>query len=262
MKLLHISDLHFGPSHVEEAGRAILSYASTHPFGAAVVTGDLTQRARVSQFTDASAFLGKLKAQMRLVVIPGNHDIPLYRVWERLFCPYQLFQSLITNERNSVLPLEKVTLVGLDSTHPLLRITNGRLGKSQLGFAKNALLSAPAGNYRIVAVHHPLCFDPNAATPGGLVEQFLDWGVDLVLSGHCHTRIAKTVTDSKGRSLILAQCGTSSSSRGRGNQLGKNSFNEIELTGNNVIIRTLEFNLQSKAFKFAREDRFERKVST
>jgi 3',5'-cyclic AMP phosphodiesterase CpdA len=131
-KLLHISDLHFGPPYVPEAGDAILAYATADSPGAVIVTGDLTQRARVKQFVQAGAFLRQLEGRTRVVVVPGNHDIPLYRVWDRLFHPYRLFHSLVSKDRNTVLGLDKVTVVGIDSTHPLLRLTNGRLGKAEL----------------------------------------------------------------------------------------------------------------------------------
>ena len=78
LRLLQISDLHFGPPYLEQVGQAVLQLAPTLNAHAIIVSGDLTQRAKRSQFEDAKAFLNKLPDLPRLV-IPGNHDVPLYR---------------------------------------------------------------------------------------------------------------------------------------------------------------------------------------
>jgi hypothetical protein len=130
----------------------------------------------------------------------------------------------------------------------------------KLSFVKDALLAVPTGNYRIVALHHPLLLEERSLLPGGLLERFLDWGVDMILCGHAHFRLAQTLTDGKGRSLILSQCGTSTSSRGRADQQGKNSIHEIVLSDQTVTVRLLEFSAGANAFTFTREENFPRKA--
>ncbi len=237
IRLLQLSDLHFGPPYVEAAGDAILEHLKKHAFEAVIITGDLTQRARRKQFVQARRFLEQLSQNGRpLLVIPGNHDLPLFRIWERIFQPYHLYQSLISAERNPVLEIPGLTVVGVDSTHPLLRISNGRLGTRKLEFIKKMFEKSPVGNFRIVALHHPLLFVQDSK----LLSIFLDSKVDLVLSGHAHSRLTQKISDSKGRSLLLAQCGTSSSSRGREGEVGKNSINEIVIDSDFVEVRLLE----------------------
>lgn len=258
IKLLHISDLHFGPPYIKAAGDAILAQVATGAYAAVVATGDLTQRARVTQFVQAGAFLKSLESHARVIVIPGNHDIPLYRIWDRLMHPYRLFHTQVSKDRNPVLHLDDVTIIGLDSTHPLLRISNGRLGKTQLNFGKKALQEAHLQKYRAIALHHPLFLDPDFTGPDGILEMFLDWGVDLVFCGHAHSGLAQRVKDSRDRSLIISQCGTSTSSRGRGEGEGKNSINEIELSDSNIRVRLMEYN--EGHFKAVREEIFPRNI--
>ncbi len=50
---------------------------------AVVVSGDLTQRARYAQFYACKHFLDSLN--LPYLVVPGNHDIPLYHLWNRFF---------------------------------------------------------------------------------------------------------------------------------------------------------------------------------
>ena len=61
-----------------------------------VFSGDITQRARRGQFASAAAFVRRLEADGvgDTLVIPGNHDIPLYNVFARLFTPTAITASI------------------------------------------------------------------------------------------------------------------------------------------------------------------------
>ena len=60
LKLLHISDLHFGPPYVERVGDAVLQLVpQLHP-DVIVASGDFTQRAKSAQFAQAKEFLDRL----------------------------------------------------------------------------------------------------------------------------------------------------------------------------------------------------------
>ena len=83
-KIVHLSDLHFGridPALVEPLAEAVNETAPT----LVVVSGDLTQRARSQQFKEAREFLDRLPRPQ--VVVPGNHDVPLYDVLSRFARP-------------------------------------------------------------------------------------------------------------------------------------------------------------------------------
>ena len=60
LTLLHISDLHFGSPYVEEVGESLLQLAHHLSLDAIVVSGDLTHRAKASEFRAASEFLVRL----------------------------------------------------------------------------------------------------------------------------------------------------------------------------------------------------------
>ena len=115
IKLLHISDLHFGPPYVPEVGEAALRMASKLKSDAVIISGDLTQRAKREQFESAKQFLDRLPKSPQLV-IPGNHDVPLYRIYDRLFRPHALYQEIISAELNPVLKIRGAVIAGLDST--------------------------------------------------------------------------------------------------------------------------------------------------
>ena len=84
--LLQISDPHFGTERAP-AVQALLRLAREQAPDVVVLSGDITQRARRSQFDAARAFIDELQPPA-LVAIPGNHDIPLFNVIARMFTPY------------------------------------------------------------------------------------------------------------------------------------------------------------------------------
>ncbi len=169
--LLHASDLHFGPAYEPRVGEALLRSARELGPDAIVVSGDFTMRAKREQYAAARAYLDRLVAcaseardgsAVPLVTTPGNHDVPLYRVTERIFRPYALYREYIARELDAVYELPGAVIVSLNSTAPLRAITHGRISSQQLDFAAQAFARAPLGAARIVVAHHHFAPAPGA----------------------------------------------------------------------------------------------------
>ena len=109
--ILHLSDLHFGTER-EACLQAIRQLCEEHYFEAVVVSGDLTQRARFIQFYACRQFLDSLK--LPYLVVPGNHDIPLYHVWNRFFSPFARYQLFFGGMENT-LETEHFYVIGVNS---------------------------------------------------------------------------------------------------------------------------------------------------
>lgn len=238
-KILHISDLHFGRPYVPEAGEALQRIAPTLELDAIVVSGDISQRAKAREFDEARRFLDRLpKAPM--LVIPGNHDVPLYRVAERLVKPHGLYRELITPELNPILALDGVVLVGLDSTSPFRCITNGRVHRDQLEHCEQVFAQLPPETVRIVVAHHHFAPGPDYLHDRTMpkarraIDCFVDQGVEMILGGHTHrSYIGNSLNffpgNHRDRGIIIVQCGTTTSSRGRGRERNENTFNVIHV---------------------------------
>ena len=97
--VVHLSDLHFGRIDPATLGPLEAAVKRLEPH-AVVVSGDLTQRAKAKQFREARAFLDRLPQPQ--VVVPGNHDVPLYRVWERFLAPYGKFVYVSNRGHNTI----------------------------------------------------------------------------------------------------------------------------------------------------------------
>jgi 3',5'-cyclic AMP phosphodiesterase CpdA len=128
LTLLQISDLHFGPPYLPHVGNGLQHIAPTLHADAIVVSSDLTQRARPEQFLKASEFLDQLPSLPRLAV-PGNHDVPLSRAWERISDPLSEYRRRIGTELDQVMELDGAVIVALNTTAPHRTITRGQLVK-------------------------------------------------------------------------------------------------------------------------------------
>lgn len=238
-KILHISDLHFGPPYIEVVGQALLKRVPLLEVDAVVVTGDLTQRAKEHQFKAARNFLAKLPGVPKLV-IPGNHDVPLYRVVERLTDPHGLYRKYICDDLNPSLQLDGLIIAGLDSTAPRLTVSGGRLHLKQLNHCREIFENAEPGSIRVVATHHHFVPAPDYRSNPAMqktkraIDSFVDMGVELILGGHLHrSYIGNSLSFSPGnhrdKGIVIVQAGTATSNRGLGRERGKNSFNLVEI---------------------------------
>jgi 3',5'-cyclic AMP phosphodiesterase CpdA len=239
LTILHISDLHFGPPFVSEVAEAVLGESHELHLDAIVVSGDLTQRAQRDQFVAAREYLDRFP-KVPTLIIPGNHDVPLYRLVGRFTDPHALYKEIITNELNPVLRLESAVIVGLDSTAPRSAITNGRIYPWQLDHCERAFADAPAGTAKIVVAHHHFAPAPDYLHERTMpkskraISRFVELDVDLILGGHLHRSYIGNSLDfypgrHRERGIIIAQAGTSTSRRGRGREQEKNTFNVVEI---------------------------------
>ncbi len=156
-KIAHLSDLHFG--RTDDA--VLLSLRETIREAKpdfVVVSGDLTQRARRREFREARDFLGTLAFPQ--VVVPGNHDVPLYNVYMRAFHPLTRFRRFF-GEHSPFLADEELAIVGVNTARSLT-FKDGRINHEQLEEVRRRL--APIGEQvtRIVVCHHR----SPAPTPG------------------------------------------------------------------------------------------------
>ena len=228
--ILHLSDLHFGrvdPRLVSPLIRTIREIAPD----LIAVSGDLTQRARTKQFIQARDFLRQLAFPQ--IVVPGNHDVPLYNVAERFLNPLAGYRRYIAGDLEPVFVDDEMIVVGLNSARAAL-YGRGRLNEEQVGRAAERLRTAPAHLVRIVVTHHPFDLPKGHSDEhiiGGsqmAMEHLARGGADVFLAGHLHvTHVGHTAERYKiaNHSALVLQAGTLST-RGRGEP---NSFNVVTL---------------------------------
>jgi 3',5'-cyclic AMP phosphodiesterase CpdA len=224
--IAHLSDTHFGTEVVPVVEALVDILAALRP-DVVVVSGDITQRARAHEFAAAKAFFQRLPAPV--LVMPGNHDIPLFDIFSRAFNPYGNFRKSF-GARTGAWHGVDASVYALDTTDRL-RHTRGRVDLGQL-----ARLAPPPGprRIRVAAVHQPLHAawaqdrDEVLLNARQAAQAFSDSGIDVVLSGHVHVPVITTTRElfpGLQRHFILAGAGTAVSHRTRPG--APNAFNLI-----------------------------------
>lgn len=232
---------------------------------AVLITGDFTQRAKREQFEAAAVFLKKLGALCdRIVACPGNHDIALFRLWERVFHPFRLYRRYIHPDLNQVSDLPDARLVALNTVRPLSRIVEGEISARQIEKLRQTLSQVPSKLFRVLALHHPPDIPRDPRERSSLQKSFvaacIDQEVDIVLSGHVHEsrvfELGKSPDELPGARTLLIGCGTSTSGRGRWSEKDQNTFRLIEGDARSIKISTLRYAAEEKAFGIRAQETF------
>lgn len=249
--ILHLSDLHFG-TEKPECMWAIQQFCQQHQIEAVVASGDLTQRARYAQFFACKQFLESLKRPY--IVVPGNHDIPLYHLWNRVFSPFTRYKLFFDNLEN-VLETEHFYLVGVNSIRRRYH-TRGHISLDQIQRVDEQLKAAPKNKLKLVIAHQPFYTPPN--DPHGVkdcpvqgrlaLEQWSKHGLNGLLHGHLHVPAAYDLNQiyqlGAAHPVWDIHAGTATSYRLHDNL--PNSFNVID---NHMDVRHYFFNALSQQFE-------------
>lgn len=240
--IVHISDIHFGTEEPAIVEALIEDIGKADP-GLVALSGDLTQRARSSQFKAARAFLEKLNTPY--VVVPGNHDIPLYNLYARLLHPLKKYEHYITDDPLPVFENNAIYVAGISSVRHK-RWKSGKLRDKELEQMLNEFAATHNEKLKVLVLHHNLFYFPletrrkKIERAEDLINLFSSSGIDLILFGHDHKHLVKGLPESASRryKAILIQAGTAISHRTRKEP---NSYNIIRYSGGTLNITTRSF---------------------
>jgi 3',5'-cyclic AMP phosphodiesterase CpdA len=258
--LVHLSDLHFGRINPATLG-PLLDCARQLSPDLVVVSGDLTQRARAWQFREARDFLGALPKPQ--IVVPGNHDVPLYDVFSRFLRPLANYRRYVTDDLEPFYRDEEIAAIGINTARSLT-FKGGRNNELQVARVRDRLCALPPETTRIIVTHHP--FDlPEGRARADLVgrarmamETFVACGCDVILSGHLHvSHTGHTAIRYRlpGRSALVVQAGTATSTREREEP---NSFNVLRIDPPRIEVERQVFEDVSRRFVSAATEVLER----
>lgn len=261
--LVHLSDLHFG--RVDQALLAPLkALVERLAPDVVVVSGDLTQRARSHEFQAARVFLDSLPGPQ--IVVPGNHDVPLYNVVSRFLRPLTKYRRYISNDLAPEYVDDEIAVLGINTARSLT-FKDGRINHQQIAALRARLAGLGSRVTRVIVTHHP--FDlPEHFDQDDLVdraplamEMFSTSGVDLLLAGHLHASHAgSTAARYKipGFAALMVQAGTATSTRGRGES---NSFNVLRVAPDDITVERYSWDPARAAFEKVSSEGFVRQLN-
>jgi len=258
-KIIHISDLHFGTQN-NYLAEILLNDIKNYRPDLVVISGDLTQRAKSSQYEEAADFLSKVKCPY--IAVPGNHDISLWNIFKRFFKPLKRFQAHISDEEFPTYSDDSMEVVGINSARSLT-IMGGRISEEQIKHLKDHFCKFPASKFKAIVVHHNLIPSDNIRShkivgrSRKLISELKDCGIDMIFSGHIHQYFSGDVQKfhKDSDSIILVQAGTALSSRTRRD---KNSYNHIEIENEQYRIKLMEY--KGKEFLQEKVQIYNRKI--
>ena len=235
--IVHLSDLHFGRLDTRLVQPLLTAIRDVSPELIAI-SGDLTQRARRNQFAEARTFIQSLEHPY--LVVPGNHDVPLYDVARRFLRPLARYRKFVADDLEPSHVDDEIAVIGLNSARSLT-FGRGRLNDRQIERAAERLRGVDRRVIKIIVTHHPfdLPDDYGAEHLVGCAKnamtRFAEAGADLFLAGHLHvSHIGRTAERYKiaGHSALVVQAGTISA-RLRGEP---NSFNVLRVNRPDITV--------------------------
>ncbi len=256
--IVHLSDLHFGRLDERIIPPLVERISAINP-NLIAISGDLTQRARRRQFQEARAFLDELRAPT--LVVPGNHDVPLFNLAARVLDPLGGYRRYISPDLEPVHIDEEMAVVGLNSARAVITGGRGRLNTAQVNAAAARLQSLGAAPIKVVVTHHPFDlpkgFDDHhlIGRANAAMVRLADAGADLFLAGHLHVSYLGHTAERyriAGHSALVVQAGTLST-RGRGEL---NTFNVLHIARPEMTIERYSWENGGRTFEQSFEGRY------
>jgi 3',5'-cyclic AMP phosphodiesterase CpdA len=236
------------------------------------ISGDVSQRARAGEFHRARAFIRSAEQVSRVICVPGNHDVAWW------FSPLRLgrdeallrkYRMYISPDIEPVLRVPGAVIAGVNTSHGWIRETLtwnprdisilGHIGPEQLERLRATFLGAPAGDARVVVMHHnpvkgELSQRHGLKHTARILGAFADMGVDLVLCGHDHQEAVHYVEHTR-KGTVISTAGTVSN-RSRGGR--PSSVNSITITDDAITVTTLIWSDRERQFVGGPSQRFAR----
>jgi 3',5'-cyclic AMP phosphodiesterase CpdA len=272
VRVLHVSDLHFGRPAVPAQIEAIEAFIQQERFDVVAISGDLSQRARAGEFQRAHVFIRDAQRVSQTIVIPGNHDVKWWKAplgignTDRL---YENYRAYVNVELEPVLRVPGATFVGINTSHGVRGGTLtwrmrdisviGQVRKAQIERARQEFERSPRGDARVIVMHHnpvkgELSQRHGLKNTSRVLGAFADLGVDLVLCGHDHQEAVHYIEHTR-KGTVISTAGTVSN-RSRGGR--PSSLNVITIGPTEIQVQVYVWEGHPASFQPGPGQHFER----
>ena len=190
--IIQFADIHFGVED-KEAVAAIAATVETLKPDVTVICGDITQNGKIDEFFAARDWIRSLPGPK--VITPGNHDTPMFGLFQRFFDPFGRYNRIIAPLSEPHYTDKNVSIMPLNTSRGWQAKTDWSLGvvdMDELDMVINNLKATLPSTFKMIAVHHPLIYPPisplQKETEKGAeaLMRLSQLNIDAVLSGHVH----------------------------------------------------------------------------
>jgi len=265
MTIAHISDLHFGRIAHPGVVQALVDEINEGNIDLVALSGDLTQRARISEYEAARAMLDALDPPH--LVVAGNHDVyPWWRPLKRLWTPLERYRRYVTDDLAPTFASDDVAVLGLTSAYGA-SIKGGRLGDADRAVLREYFQDVPPDRFKILVVHHqlhpttigPISPHPVARQAQKTLDAAAEAGVDLILCGHLHIPAVTPLEIVPGEPrIVIASAGTTTSNRYRQPTGPVNFYNVVTVERDAFSVEERRYVLDDDRFVRDGVTRFDR----
>lgn len=251
--VVHCSDLHFGSGFLPRRAEDLLAHINEVKPDLAVISGDLTMRARTEEFRAARAFLLKIKAP--LLVIPGNHDVPLYDLWRRMTHPFKNYKEYIADLNCGPISLSTVSFFGLNTVNPR-RHQQGKFRLLEMR-EMETWAAETTTRWKVAVVHQHFANIPGHERPGvyprggEALKRMSAAGIHAVLHGHVHYQHVMSSAEffpQVDPPLALVCAGTPTSERIRGG-MPANTYNLLKFYDDCFEVHQCDWCPEARGFR-------------
>lgn len=266
--VIHFSDLHVGRGFQRHVAERLLAQIEVARPSAVVASGDFTMRARRAQFAEARELLERIKVP--LLVIPGNHDVPLYNLFARITKPFANYNAFAAGLGANPIVLQRAAIYGINSVNPM-RHQQGHVPAPQLIELRDWLATLPRPMWRIIVTHQHFVAIPGLFRPGAipdaerLLSALSQAGAHAMLCGHMHFKFIGSTRDffpRITRPVALVHAGTVTSRRLRGPELYRqlNNFMKMEFYDDHFTVTPYDWDESSGDFLPGEHSIFDREM--
>jgi 3',5'-cyclic AMP phosphodiesterase CpdA len=240
IRLLHLSDLHFGTEDTEALAQ-VAAFADRIKPDAVIVSGDLTQVGARREFAAARDWLHTIRG--KAICTPGNHDTPVLDMTARVFSPFGRYHRYLGEfdavDRLVELDGGRVRIAAINTARGVQARRNwadGVVDMDDLDAALSLLAGGEPDAWRLLVCHHPLVHPSHSKigveTLRGeeALKRAAASKVDAILTGHIHDAFADAL-ETAARPMVQMGAGTLSTRL----RSTPPSFCVIELDGDTLV---------------------------
>lgn len=217
------------------------------------LSGDLTQRARHSQYRAAVEMIDSIVPPV--VVVPGNHDVyPWWRPVKRIIRPLGRYKQYFGGDLKPVFESGGIFMLGINSAYGRT-IKGGLLARNIHREVFRHFHRVSDRRFKVLVLHHHLskiqALGPHdvARNARRTLKAASRARVDLVLCGHLHVSHVEPIPVQPARhQLVIASAGTATSSRGRMSNRDTNFYNIIDVFDDHFVIEERKYDVEVGGF--------------